>query len=140
MWSKHFDRITFIKEREVAVNLISKHGLFGQVWRAFVFEYGQAVFQSRCQDCHLRERYRSLPALSYHVQFHAIEYMFLVEQYPFDVISVDTFRFFPLQVTIGMESTMDMRESQSLGLNDCIIVNTNTLNASESIFRRTQNV
>ena len=35
---------------------------------------------------------------------------------------------------------MDMRESQSLGLNDCIIVNTNTLNASESIFRRTQNV
>lgn len=71
MWSKHFDRITFIKEREVAVNLISKHGLFGQVWRAFVFEYGQVVFQSRCQDCHLRERYRSLPALSYHVQFHA---------------------------------------------------------------------
>ena len=68
--------------------------------------------------------------------------MFLVEQYPFDVISVATFpsRFLPLQVTIGMESTMDMRESQSLGLNDCIMVYTNTLNTSESMFRRTQNV
>ena len=50
--------------------------------------------------------------------------MFLVEQYPFDVISVATFpsRFFPLQVTIGIESTMDIMESQSLGLNDCIMV------------------
>ena len=68
--------------------------------------------------------------------------MFLVEQYPFDVISVATFpsRFLPLQVTICMESTMDMRESQSLGLNDYIMVYTNTLNASEIMFRRTQNV
>lgn len=67
--------------------------------------------------------------------------MFLVEQYPFKVISVAIFpsQFFPLQVTIGVESTMDMRESQSSGLNDCIMVFTSTLNASESIFRRVLN-
>ena len=31
-------------------------------------------------------------------------------------------------------------ESQSLGLNDCIMVSTSTLNASESMFRRVLNV
>ncbi|MDY3267530.1 MAG: hypothetical protein SOX26_08455 [Phocaeicola sp.] len=44
--------------------------------------------------------------------------MFLVELYPFEVISVATFpfRFFPLQVTIGIESTKDIREARTFGL------------------------
>ena len=47
MWSKYLNRIAFIKEREVAVNLVCKNGLSGEVWYAFVFEYGQIIFSSR---------------------------------------------------------------------------------------------
>ena len=125
MRGKDFNRIILIEEREVAVNLVPEHGLSEQVWRTFVFEYGQVVVRSRCQDYHLRKRYCTLPPLSYHVQFHAI------------VVHVLGF---PLQVTIGMESTMETRESQSSGLNDCIMVSANTLKASESMFKRALNV
>lgn len=72
MWSKHFYQIAFIKKRKVAVNLVCKNGLFGQVWHTFVFEYGQIVFWFRYQSYHSRERYRSFLTLSYHaVLYHS---------------------------------------------------------------------
>ena len=127
MWSKDFNRVAFIKEREVAVNLVCK--LSRQVWHAFVSEYCQVVVRGRCQSYHLWEMYSSLSTLSYHIQFQAIVVHILSGAIPFwGYLRVGSFpsRFFPLQVTTGKESSMDMKEFQSLGL-DCIMVSTSAL-------------
>ena len=142
MWGKYFYWIVSIKEREVAVNLVCKHGHSIQIWHTFGFEYCQVIFRCGHYGHHLWKRDCLFPALSYHVQFHVIVVHVLGGTISFRgyLRCHFSFRFLPLLVTIGMESTMDMNESQSLGLNDCIMVSTSALNDSESMLKRVLNV
>lgn len=63
--------------------------------------------------------------------------MFFVEQYPLEVIPWVTLPslFLALQVTIGIESTIEIMVAQLFGLNEFVIISASSLNASESILR-----